>query len=429
MDKKEFQAAFSVVQASQAFKEEVLEMTQNNPKSSVRLLPKLLLVAAIIALLTTTAFAAVAIVEARRGDAVKNGTIEHEGTEAIHVDNAELVETEYANGQYDLSMLYLDLEVNPDAPETLEDYYLPMLGGEYVQDSGYVYIDHTSFHWTPGQENSGHGIAFSQQPCGVLDPDEAIEKIYYVSGTTPQTGFVTLGGVSGYLIRHEFIGVTRTTFYWSDGDYLFRICTTLALTDTQLAEIINSMVPVADIEPYLMEHPCWNDGSGITYDYHSLNVYLYVGTDAPMLVEEYYMPVLSQDYVPYFGEDLNQKATQFGWTNGLRNWDDEIMFFQRPGGTYDPTATEGIFTLPGEAVDAAYVTLGEIYGYLVEDTRFSRRHFFWSNGDYVFHIFVPDKYSDAQLTALVESVRPVPSIDPYLVDAETHYQIVYGDRN
>ncbi len=167
------------------------------------------------------------------------------------------------------------------------------------------------------------------------------------------------------------------------------------------------------------------------YDCYELYLDVEINPDAPLKIENYYMPVLDAEYVAYLGADLDQKATQFAWTKGLRNWKDHIMFLQMPGGTFDPDrAVASIFTPAGTDAEMQYITLGTVSGCLVEDTFLhARRHFYWSDGDYVFYMMVPAAYTDAQLTALVESVRYVPSIEPYLVDEETYNQIVYGDKN
>ncbi len=245
MDKELFKVAFSVVKASDSLRLEVIQMTENKRKPAGRILPKLLLAAVIVTLLTTTAFATAKIL-----DALKGGETKFEGGAWY-----ALTDTPSGSGPYDCYKLFLDVEINPDAPKKIETYYMPVLDEGYMPALGED-LDQkiTQFAWTKGLRNWADSIYVFQEPGGRIAPTRAKASIFVPAGEQPQAQHVTLGEINGYLVENHFdFDHGRRNFYWSDGDYLFTLWVPDEYSDEQLAALAESVRPVSDIEPYLVE--------------------------------------------------------------------------------------------------------------------------------------------------------------------------------
>ena len=152
--------------------------------------------------------------------------------------------------------------------------------------------------------------------------------------------------------------------------------------------------------------------------------------DAPASIEKFYMLNLPEGYEQYHGFVYKDKVVAiYMWTNGKDNWEDEVRFYQYAGGTYDPQKNYwSVKAAPGETPETKMVQLGGIQGYLVEDVSlYGIRHFFWSDGENLFHLQVPDEYTDADLAQVLQGVVLVEDILPYCIDMEDeHIKDVFG---
>lgn len=151
---------------------------------------------------------------------------------------------------------------------------------------------------------------------------------------------------------------------------------------------------------------------------HAIYVDVQMNQDAPTSIEQFYLPTLADGYEQYFGFVYKDKMTAvYRWTNGPENWEDEVRFYQIAGGTYEPeTVYCSAVTELGGKPEAKLVQVAGIQGYLVEDADlYGTRHFLWSDGDYLFHLEVPDEYTDADLEKVLYSITAVEDILPYCV--------------
>ena len=172
---------------------------------------------------------------------------------------------------------------------------------------------------------------------------------------------------------------------------------------------------VGDGEVFLT--PTGSDGSQQLQSY-GICVDVQMNEDAPTSIARFYLPTLVDGYEQYFGFVYKDKMTAaYRWTNGPENWEDEVRFYQIAGGTYDPeTVYCSAVTELGSKPEAKLMQLAGVQGYLVEDADlYGTRHFLWSDGDYLFHLEVPDEYTDADLEKVLHSITAVEDILPYCV--------------
>ncbi len=248
MDNRLFHDTFCQVRASDDLRLEVLEMTEKSEKQPSRLLPKVLLVAAIIALLTTTAFAASAIFHALKGG----------DTEFISGGWYAPTGSPYNKGPYDAYEVYIDIEIDPDAPKTIEMCYMPEMRDNYVPYFGAELNGVNQFGWTNGLRNYDDEILFFQFAGGMIDLNDPVACLHIPAGENPKTTLTDLEGISGYLVEDPmFYG--RRWFYWTDGQYVFQLAVPDEYSEEQLTEIVKSVHYVPSIEPYLVPEDVYEE--------------------------------------------------------------------------------------------------------------------------------------------------------------------------
>ncbi len=249
MDNKDFRDAFSVVRASDELRLEVFNMTTNTGKRYNKTIRRVLIAAAIIALLATTALAAPEIVNAIRGGSTEYSSGGH--NKAEWMQNSDIL--------YDSYEVYLELELEPDAPDDVLIHYLPEIPTGYDQYVGFQSDIERLYQWKKGEKgyygNYADEIGFTQWPGDFWNRRAAmgIKRAWTVmvpQGTKPVEKLVELGGVSGYLVESA-AGQGSRLFFWSDGDYVFRLEVPDEYTDGQLAELIESVHVVENIDPYI----------------------------------------------------------------------------------------------------------------------------------------------------------------------------------
>lgn len=208
---------------------------------------KAALVAAVVAGLAVTAAAAPLIRNALKGG------------ELVPETQAGFMPTDPNTGESPAFVTHeitLDVEFNEDAPKSVETYYItPDIPAEFSnQFLGHIYKDAmlTWFGW--GVPGTDRDICFTQW----AGKYPAMEDILTVNVTTapgvvPVHGLRTFAGIQGYLVEEPTFGSNygEREFYWSDGDYLFRLQVPCDYTDAQLEAMVASVQPVEDITPYL----------------------------------------------------------------------------------------------------------------------------------------------------------------------------------
>ena len=239
MDKQLFRETFSAVHASNEVISEVLEMAKERKTNDFGHsgLRKILIAAAMVLLIATTVFAASAI-----HNAVVGGSLKNKGVSFTLMNDS--------NEELNRYEVWLDVDMNEDAPKNIETYYMPVLADEYQQYFGYVYWQSAAvYRWTYGEESWGNDVRFWQTAGGAFYADQAIAWVYTLPEETPEAKMVELNGIQGYLVGDSF-GYGSKSFFWSDGDYLFQLDVPDEYTNSDIVKLLQSIVTVEDIEPY-----------------------------------------------------------------------------------------------------------------------------------------------------------------------------------
>lgn len=240
IDKKIFQEAFSVVHASEAVISEVLKMANERKTNGFgrSFLRKGLTAAAVVMLIATTVFAASAICNALVG-----GTLKKDG-------NVWFTPMDAGSEKLNRYEVRLDVDMNPDAPESIETYYMPVLEDGYKQYFGYVYQQSAAVYmWTYGEQCWENEVRFRQMAGNGLDANEAIACVYTSPEEAPEAKMVEYHGILGYLVEDRF-GYGMKNFFWSDGDYLFQLEVPDEYVADDIARVLQSITTVENIEPY-----------------------------------------------------------------------------------------------------------------------------------------------------------------------------------
>lgn len=254
------------------------------PHRAMRPLGKLLLAAAIIAVLVGGAFAAPAIWNALTGvNAVQAG-------KAAVILNEDSVSAR--SGYLEITP---QITANPDAPEQIETYYVPANAADWTPEQLYysteeapTFIRDFCGGWTlpdgnwlilrqctlgsysPDAVFDTVNLGFDDQytveqrdydsmnvQCIVVPPSQAAQDMAQTDEANHLYNVIRVdrsncffGGEAGVDLQ-KLTDSGRKKLYWSDGDYLFTLEVSYAMSDEMLADILNSLTPVQDVAPYV----------------------------------------------------------------------------------------------------------------------------------------------------------------------------------
>ncbi len=221
------------------------EETMNN-KPVRRILRSVLVAAAMVALLVTTVWAAPLLREIF-------GQITGDWEAILPTDGSG------SSQQGTATDIHLDLELNDDAPEVVELFYMPSVPEQYPHSFGFAYagmdMDRLcvlTWGWdVPGGELEG--IMFHQMTGEAFREDFDDLSVYTADGKAPKMEQVTLGGISGLLVHApDMTQWGRKHFYWSDGDYVFYMRFPYAFTEADMSACLEGFAAVENPEDYMI---------------------------------------------------------------------------------------------------------------------------------------------------------------------------------
>ena len=217
------------------------------------------LIVAVLALVLTACAAPVVV---RSFDKVKGGEI-------VASDQDIVIRT---NTVYSVSKtVSLEVAVDPDAPDTIAEYWLPLKLLEYCNVEGYTQTDTAltvSFSMDTTRNRRVYDILYHQQVLpsdgsfeveGVLKAGiwQQCENTYGDISVTEFYGRAAASAVdmvSGQLCvgKDTFNAAVRHIF-WSDGMYLYclRLVMSPPVYQSKVEQIVTSLAPVEDITQYL----------------------------------------------------------------------------------------------------------------------------------------------------------------------------------
>lgn len=203
---------------------------------------KVALVAAVVAGLAITAVAAPVIRNALLGG--KTETDETQWFTPTNPQNGSCYEVREHR-------ITLDVDMDAEAPKTIETFYVPRISEGYKQQYGYFGKNYwTQFGWM-AEEGS---LSFYQTAGGMVRSEHLRASVFAVPGDTPKTELRTFSDVQGFLIEQKPLEEHGGAwiFYWSDGEYLFRLDMPYGYTDAQIEQTVAGIHVVEDVTPYLI---------------------------------------------------------------------------------------------------------------------------------------------------------------------------------
>ena len=209
-----------------------------------------LLAAAALALLVSSVFAAPLL-----WNAITGIEAEQSAKPVLYIDkDAVIVE----GGVLDITP---EVTPNPDAPEQIQTYYVPGAAASWTAEpfrSNTSTPDFSRDYCGAWTLPDGNQVTLRQYAMSLYSPGDAFDEVavgYDSRYTIEQRDYDKISAqcviVPPSQATQEKEDPGRKKLYWSDGDYIFTMEVSYAMTDEALADIMNSFQPVEDILPYL----------------------------------------------------------------------------------------------------------------------------------------------------------------------------------
>ena len=151
---------------------------------------------------------------------------------------------------------------------------------------------------------------------------------------------------------------------------------------------------------------------------------------APQLLERYYFPSVPTEYPLSFGyayaglECETLCDITFFWDvpsgakSGIRFTQESRYGLEQDGKLTENELKIVVFSSPEETPLTQEITLGGVSGLLItepEGVSVPRQYFYWSDGDYVFHMWFPLAMTEEEMAQMIGSVKQVEDIRPQLI--------------
>ena len=241
------------------------ELLERSERRAVRKLPfrKALIAAAAVMMMVVTAVAAPAIIELLFNGEVKQSTY---GTALTALDGTVI---EYN----DIHVIHFNVEDTEDLPTSIEKYKIPhyVVENGWALDGGYLYTfdfgQKTNIRWK-NSDFPDEWVEFEQSTINQfaewLDQEPGYNQFYIAtpqgSAVKPTTISTSLGDIEGYVCLafsgpDNHYGTSKLFHsFWRSGDYAYHTITSATIDPELLAQIIQSIAPVEDPAPYLVDN-------------------------------------------------------------------------------------------------------------------------------------------------------------------------------
>lgn len=386
------------------------------------------LIAAVIALMLTACAAPVAV---QAFHALKEASVTQTGHKTIEFEVTP--DTLEAN----IYQLQLDVEISPDAPDTVETTYFPTALEKYGRDFRWYGLNDNAYcvYFDMG-ETTWHGYSFTQRPLSYHLQDGKISLELWSSTVHPlEVSSKTYGDVtaleviSGGLAASSAEGAfsyAERGLYWSDGMYLFSIWLPVDTSDELVTEILNSLA--------LKEDPGENFFLYNHFNYIKLD--FTASKDAPDTIEETYLPLrlLEKGQVEFWGLEENCLYVELTMDGPGDSTYIDVRYEQRVIPEETPIRIETLYYSNdsiGEQVTYGAIqatefhstpeTQGQTSGYgpgRFPTTITAGHHIYWTDGRYIYSVSLPATTSDSSIEKILASLTAVEDITEYLTTAE-----------
>lgn len=415
------------------------ETDRNSPK---RIVWKVLLTAAIVASFVLTAVAAASTLWGKT-------RVAHD-VSRLYMDGS-MVET----GEHSRLNFYVDLPVDEDAPNEIEQFYLPsILSTEDLTNGGIGAdvkpgdpVSVMSMTWMPAQLGQYEFIHFRQMSGGDYQGDQPVESLDIFPITVKEvachTEIVQWDGFEGVLFRlenwNEYYANTCYLF-WTDSSYVYMLQYPPALEKARVREIVESIAPVEDIQPYLdtltaHRKQTWQRFADamperLDYAFHAQadggwledtkDTGLQVRLKLP-LHSDAQERIANIIYPRYFdNEELFLQAYSWdeqgitSYTVACRMQEHELQFTQMGGLQYrnsgrvrelSVTDAQGMKSVRGERIVWGEDTFYQVSYAQTNTGKRGYRILYWTDGIYFYSLKCPCDMEDAEILKILESIR------------------------
>ena len=364
-----------------------LEKCESNAKrGGKRILLRCGLAAAVVAALAVSVFAIPAVRNALFG-----GRAELDQSGGVYGSEYGM-EDRYYDDSY---AVRLDIAVSPDAPDTIETYYVPKLaGGWTLCKGGFALANYAFFSWD--NYDLDVNLQYSQTSAKWYSKETPFDHLGVRTGAAVTETTLEHNGLTLFRFEvapSEYVPHGEAYYYWSDGDYIFKLGCSALLTDMEIFSILDSLAPVEDISQYCLPN---EDIS-------------YVEVNPPLT--RFDMPLyLPEGFALQYGE-VGDSSANFLWDMGLST----LQY-----GQYTWDVNVDIYIAWERDVEKCPREIVEIGGNTVTIYEQSNSYSaYWeADGfDYCLSITESNDYdARAELEKIIESIRPVEDITPYLKD-------------
>lgn len=382
------------------------ELLRRSEHRAVRKFPirKALIAAAAVMALAVTAIAAPAIMEL-----LFNGEMEQTtyGATLAALDGTMI---EYD----DIYQIHFNVDDIEGLPTSIEEYQIPhyVVENGWTLDGGYLYSyefgENTNIRW----ENVGvpdAWIEFEQstinQFADWVDQAPGTNEFYIVApqGTavTPTTVSTSLGDIEGYVslvlpssdTPHG--GSRLFHVFWRSGDYAFHTITSATIDPELLAQLIQSIGPVEDPAPYLVD----NDRTGISQLEPN-----------PTLRNPLTLSALPNGYELRECNTADDSANWYWFQDN----DNYIQFFQYTGSYIDSCIHQYTLNQTPHTLESLNLDDVTVYFITAEDHIAA----LWTDDgcEYALMWASEDARTWEQMEALIRSLEPVDDISAYVTE-------------
>lgn len=231
-----------------------LEHSEMQKQKHRKLLPRLGIIAAVIAVLCMTAMAIPSVRNLLFGVKVQQNKVA-----AVNVVNGDVIVDGTSAG------VLLDVTIPEDAPKEIKTAYVPLFAAEHWKPIVEYRTEGIIYEVKPGnylgwEDDRGNYALFNQLACPGYSGDHIVDYIDLGFNAAYEITALQLGDekIQCITVKPSSIadnGVCandagRKKIFWSDGIYLFSMEVNFDLSDAMLDQLYESVTPVDNIDQY-----------------------------------------------------------------------------------------------------------------------------------------------------------------------------------
>ena len=177
-------------------------------------------------------------------------------------------------------------------------------------------------------------------------------------------------------------------------------------------------------EAWTVYTPTDASGNSQMFTERKYEVLIELDRDAPAEIQTYYLPQMPEGYTQTFGnlyggtEELRRTKMECDWADAESRV--AVRFIQVSKEAWERGNETVVYTY-NDATEISQVRLGGVDGLLIsvpDAPTYPQKHFYWDDGESVFHLIFAWHITEEEMAAIISSVRVVEDIRPYMISAE-----------